>query len=249
MYALIVDDEQMARETITQIIKLFCPQITRIGEATSVQTAVTAIQKEKPDILLLDIHLNGGNGFDVLKLLGNHLLNVIFVTAYDEYAIKAFKVSAIDYLLKPIDSDDFVDAIEKVHKKYLQESLDTRIDLFLQNMKTKDIDINKITLNTAENFHIISIEDIIYCQADKNYTVFNLKYGQQIVVSKNLREYEELLPKSFFFRSHQSYLVNLNHVVRYEKGDKNQLITTNNSQIPVSFRKKEQVMQFLKQFK
>lgn len=246
MYALIVDDEQMARETIAQIIKLFCPQITKVAEASSVQEAVKSIQNKKPDVLLLDIHLDGGNGFDVLKLVGTQTLNVIFITAYDEYAIRAFKVSAIDYLLKPIDSDDFADAIEKVHQKYLQESLDTRIDLFLQNIQSKDSDISKITLSTAENFHIIAIEDIIYCQADKNYTVFNLKNGERIVVSKNLREYEELLPKSTFVRSHQSYLVNLNHIIRYEKGDKNQLITTNNHKIPVSLRKKEQVIQLLK---
>ncbi|BDS15006.1 LytR/AlgR family response regulator transcription factor [Aureispira anguillae] len=249
MYALIVDDEQMARETISQIIQLYCPQIKTIAEAHSVDTAIAQIKKRKPDLLFLDIRLEGGNGFDVLKRAAMDDLNVIFITAYDEYAIKAFKVSAIDYLLKPIDPDDFITAVEKAHQKVTKESMNSRIDLFLQNMAQQNVDIKKITLNTAENFHVVNIEDIIYCEAYKNYTTFHLKEGKQITISKNLREYEELLPRSNFMRAHQSYLVNFNHVIRYEKGDKNHLITTEHHQIPVATRKKEQVIQFLKQLR
>lgn len=249
MHALIVDDEQMARETIQEIIKLYCPQITTIAEAHSVQTAIEALHSRKPDLLFLDIRLEGGNGFDVLKQAAVDNLNIIFITAYDEYAIKAFKVSAIDYLLKPIDPDDFINAVNKAHQKVLKESMNSRLNLFLQNMMHQNEEIKNITLNTAENFHLVKIQDIIYCEAYKNYTTFHLTQGKPITVSKNLREYEELLPTSSFMRPHQSYLVNFNHVVRYEKGDKNLLITTGQHQVPVAIRKKEQVIQFLKQLK
>lgn len=246
MYALIVDDESRARETIAQLIQLFCPQITTVAQADSVQTAVQAIQQRKPDVLLLDIRLGVGSGFDVLRQSPTKDLNVIFITAYDEYAVKAFKVSAIDYLLKPIDPDDFIEAIEKAHQKVIQDSLAARIDLFLHNISHKETAISKITLNTAESFHIVQIEQIVYCQADKNYTTFYLTNQAPIVVSKNLREYEELLPSSQFIRSHQSYLVNLKHVVRYEKGDKNHLVTTNDWTVPIALRRKDQVIQALK---
>lgn len=246
MYALIVDDEIRARETIRQIIQLFCPQITDIAEADSVQTAIQSIMQRKPDILLLDIRLGAGSGFDVLRQCQTANLNVIFVTAYDEYAVKAFKVSAIDYLLKPIDPDDFIEAIEKAHQKVIKETLSERIDLFLHNISHKETPISKITLNTAENFYIVSIDTIVYCQADKNYTTFHVTNQAPIVVSKNLREYEELLPSIHFIRPHQSYLVNLQHVIRYEKGDKNHLVTTNNWTVPIALRRKDQVVQALK---
>lgn len=246
MYTLIVDDEVRARETITQLIQLFCPQITAVAEADSVQTAVQSIQRRKPDVLLLDIHLGGGTGFDVLKQLESTDLNVIFITAYDEYAVKAFKVSAIDYLLKPIDPDDFIEAIEKAHQKVIKDSLAARIDLFLHNISHKETAITKITLNTADSFYIVGVDTIVYCQADKNYTTFYLTDQSPIVVSKNLREYESLLPSTTFIRSHQSYLVNLQHVIRYEKGEKNHLVTTNDWTVPISLRRKEQVLQALR---
>ncbi|MFK7799730.1 MAG: LytR/AlgR family response regulator transcription factor [Aureispira sp.] len=246
MYTLIVDDEVRARETITQLIQLFCPQITEVAEADSVKTAVQSIQRRKPDVLLLDIHLGVGTGFDVLKQLKAKDLNVIFITAYDEYAVKAFKVSAIDYLLKPIDPDDFVEAIEKAHQKVIKDSLAARIDLFLHNISHKETAITKITLNTADSFHIVGVDTIVYCQADKNYTTFYLTDQNPILVSKNLREYEELLPSTTFIRSHQSYLVNLQHVIRYEKGEKNHLVTTNDWTVPISLRRKEQVLKALR---
>lgn len=246
MYALIVDDENRARETIKQLIQLFCPQITAVDEADSVVTALASIKQQKPDVLLLDIRLGVGSGFDILQQTKADNLNVIFITAYNEYAVKAFKVSAIDYLLKPIDPDDFIEAIEKAHQRLIKDSLEARIDLFLHNISHKETPIRKITLNTAESFHIVEVDQIVYCQADKNYTTFYLKDQAPIVVSKNLREYESLLPAAQFIRSHQSYLVNLQHVIRYEKGDKNHLVTTNDWTVPIALRRKDKVLQALK---
>ncbi|MCP4438027.1 MAG: response regulator transcription factor [Aureispira sp.] len=246
MHILIVDDEKRARETVHQMLKLYCPEVTQISEADSVKAAVEAIHQQSPSLILLDIRLGDGNGFDVLKRTIGKSLNVIFITAYDEYAIKALKVSAIDYLLKPIDLDEFLEAIQKAKQKITQDLWNERIGLFLQNVETPNTQIKKLTLKTADSIHIINIEDIAYCESDRNYTTFHLIDDRKILVSKSLREYENLLPKKNFMRTHQSYLVNFDHVIRYEKGDKNYLVTNNEKQVPVAIRKKDQVIHFLK---
>lgn len=246
MRALVIDDERRARETICQIIALYTPEIQVVAEADSVQQGIAAIRQHQPDLVFLDIRLGDGNGFDILKEIGHNNLNVIFITAYDEYVLKALKVSAIDYLLKPIDPDEFIAAIEKAKKKLEQDHLTERINFFIQNMSIPNQKIKKITLKTTDSIHIIKIEDIIYCQADRNYTTFHLLNQPEIIASKNLREYEELLPRQNFIRPHHSYLVNINHIIRYDKNDKNALISINNHQIPVSTRRKDQVLHFLK---
>ncbi|BDS15400.1 LytR/AlgR family response regulator transcription factor [Aureispira anguillae] len=246
MRALVIDDESRARETICQIIKLYTPEINVIAEIDNVQDGITAIQQYQPDLIFLDIQLGDGNGFDILKAVDNTNLNVIFITAYDEYVLKALKVSAIDYILKPIDPDEFILAVEKAQKKISQEHIKERLNFFIQNMELPNKSIQKITLKTADSIHIVKIEDIIYCQADRNYTTFYFVNGQEIIVSKNLREYEALLPSKNFIRPHHSYLVNLNHIVRYDKSDRNALISINDHKIPVSTRRKDQIIQFLK---
>jgi len=247
MLALVVDDEKRARETICKIIELYTPSITTVMEAATVKDAVLAIRLHKPQLIFLDIRLEDGNGFDVLEQVKNRSLNVIFITAYNEYALKALKISAIDYILKPIDPEEFVEAVRKTMSKIAKNKIEERIDLFLQNMNTKDTEVvlNKITLRTLDNIYIVKIADIIYCQAERNYTTFYLLGGEKIIVSKNLREYEELLPKDGFMRPHQSYLVNLNHIIRYEKGDSHLLICSEGCNIPVSLRKREQVVKAL----
>lgn len=245
MHILIVDDEKRARETLQQMLKLYCPEITQISEADSVIAAVEAIYRDSPTLILLDIRLGDGNGFDVLKRIVGKTLNVIFITAYDEYAIKALKVSAIDYLLKPIDLDEFLEAIQKAKQKITQDQWNEQMGLFLQNVENPNTQIKKLTLKTSDSIHIVNLEDIVYCESDRNYTTFHLFDDRKILVSKSLREYETLLPKKNFMRTHQSYLVNFDHVIRYEKGDKNYLVTTGEKQVPVAIRKKEQVLNFL----
>ena len=245
MYALVVDDEKRARETILQIIKLFCPELREVAEADSVKTALESIKSKKPDLIFLDIRLGDGSGFDVLKQTAGQNLNVIITTAYDEYAVKAFKYSAIEYLLKPIDPDDLIEAVEKASSLIQNKKLNERIELFLSHAVPKSPPIKKITLTTTDSIHIVNIEDIIFCEADRNYTTFYLPKKEKILVSKSLKEYEELLPSEQFLRCHQSFLVNLNHITRYEKAD-NYLVCTDEHHISVSLRKKEQLMQFLK---
>jgi two-component system LytT family response regulator len=232
MHALIVEDERRSREMLVRMLELYCANITSIAQAESVATAIASIDAQKPDILFLDIRLGDGSGFDVLRAKRELNLAVVFTTAYDNYAIQAIKTEAVDYLLKPIDPDDLVDAVERIDKQRKMEFKKT---------------IDRLTLKTADNIHVVHVQDIIYCAADKSYTTFYLVGGEKIMVSKNLREYELALAGSDFLRVHQSYLVNLNQIVRYEKGDKNILILTENHEVSVSVRKKEQLMQFFNQ--
>lgn len=248
MHVLVVDDEKNARETIVQMLKLYCPEIQTIKEATSVKTARDTIKRTKLDLLLLDIQLEDGNGFDILKNIDLENLSIIFITAYDQYAIKAFKVSAIDYILKPVDPDELAAAIELAHKKIAKDLLANRIDFFLEQIETRSSTIKKIILKTVERTHFVLISDIIYCEADRNYTTFLLENGQKIIMSKNLREYEELLPNTIFLRPHQSYLINTNYITEYIKGDKNAFILTNGHEIPISMRRRDIVLNYLKKF-
>lgn len=243
MNVLIVDDEQKARETIKEVLKLYCPQVTGINEADSVKGALSAIQKHRPDLILLDIRLNDGNGFDVLEQINANTIFTIFITAYNEYAIKAFRVAALDYLLKPIDPDEFALSIERAHSKINALKSYERVDAFIQNIKAGEL--KKITLKTNERIHIVNINDIVYCEADKNYTTFYLTEHKKILVSKPIGEYEELLSGTGFLRIHQSFLINLSNITSYEKGDGGFVITIENHKVPVSTRKKEQLMQFL----
>lgn len=243
MHVLIVDDEQKARETIKEVIKLYCPQVTSIKEADSVKSALALINKQRPDLILLDIRLNDGNGFDILDQINANSIFTIFITAYNEYAIKAFKVAALDYLLKPIDTDEFALSIERAYSKINALKSHERMDAFIQNMKAGEL--KKITLKTNESIHIVNINDIIYCEADKNYTTFYLIENKKILISKPIGEYEELLSGTGFMRIHQSFLINLSNIKRYEKGDGGSVITIENHKVPVSTRKKDQLMQFL----
>jgi two-component system LytT family response regulator len=243
--ALIVDDEKRARETIREVIKLYCPEITSVSEADSVPTAVEAIHAENPDLLFLDIRLNDGSGFDVLKHLKDKKPGVIFITAYEEYAIQAFKVSALDYLLKPIDPDDFSAAVKRALQKINEGKFAERMDVFMKNMENASQGVKKMTLKTADSIHVINIADIVCCEADRNYTEFHLITGEKIVVSRSLGEYEDMLPVESFLRVHQSFLVNVAYIKRYDKTDGGFLITVNEKTIPVSTRKKDQLIQYL----
>jgi two-component system LytT family response regulator len=243
--ALIVDDEKRARETIREVIKLYCPEITSVSEADSVPTAVEAIHAENPDLLFLDIRLNDGSGFDVLKHLHDKKPGIIFITAYEEYAIQAFKVSALDYLLKPIDPDDFSAAVKRALQKINEGKFAERMDVFMKNMENASQGLKKMTLKTSDSIHVINIADIVCCEADRNYTDFHLITGEKITVSRSLGEYEDMLPVDSFLRVHQSYLVNAAYIKRYDKTDGGFLITVNGKTIPVSTRKKDQVIQFL----
>jgi two-component system LytT family response regulator len=244
MNILIVDDEKRARETIHEIIIQYGPEGTVINEADGVENAIKAIHKNKPDLLLLDIQLKDGNGFEVLKKIKNQDIHVIFITAYQEYAIKACKASALDYILKPVDPDELVIAIDKARQKIDKEKIVEKLDSFIVNMSGTDQQLRRITLKTVDSIHIIHISDIVYCEGSGNYTTFHMKDKKKIMVSKPIGEYEELISNLNFIRIHQSFLVNMDHILRYEKGE-GMVITIHEEPVPVSTRKKDQLMRYL----
>jgi two-component system LytT family response regulator len=221
------------------------PEGIQINEADGVENAVRSIHQKKPDLLLLDIQLKDGNGFEILQEIKNVDLQVIFITAYQEYAIKACKASALDYILKPVDPDELILAINKAQQKIDKEKIFEKLESFMENISRTDQQLRKITLKTADSIHIVLVDDIVYCEGSGNYTTFHMKDKKNIMVSKPIGEYEDLISNRNFIRTHQSFLVNMDHVLRYEKGDGGFIITKNNDSIPVSTRKKDQLMQYL----
>jgi two-component system LytT family response regulator len=213
MKAIVVDDNERARITLKSDLKDYCNQIEVIGEAEGVVSAFEVIQNLKPDLVFLDIKMRDGTGFDLLekfKLVGGVSFTVIFTTAYDEYAIKAFKYAAAAYLLKPIAADELVEAVGRIHKKEVGTSLQMQLDVLKQYIGNGSS--QKIALPEADRIHLVEVNDIIHCESDKNYTTFFLVQNKKITVSRTLKEYENLLSKKDFIRVHHSHLVNLQHI-------------------------------------
>ena len=239
---IIIDDEENNRQMISDLLENYCPKVQKIAEADGVGSGVKAIQQYHPDLILLDIKMDDGDGFDLLEKLGSIDFKVIFITAYEEYAVKAFKFSAIDYLLKPVDPDDLVEAIEKAETQILKD-LKYQLSTLTENLQS---DKKKtLVLRTSDKIHYLNTKNIIRCESDRNYTLFYLNNGQRIVVSNPVKDYEEILDNHGFFRIHKSHLVNLSFVESYIKGDGGYLLLKDKSKLPVSLRKKEILLEKL----
>ncbi len=255
--AVIIDDETNAREALANLLRLISPEVEICGEAKNADLGIDLIQKERPKLVFLDIQMPGKSGFDLLSSFENVDFGVIFTTAYQEYAIRAFRLSAIDYLLKPIDPEELQAAVERFKSKVgrvnpqqlqiLQEQLDPAPP-GLRLMQRKKNDHQRIALPTAEGIHFVQMTDIIQCESLGSYTKFHLVKGPSIVVSRLLKEYEEILDQYFFFRVHQSNIVNLEHIKRYVKGDGGQVWMSDNTEIEVSRRRKDEFLSLLSDF-
>ena len=243
--AIIVDDEKRARETIRSLVELYCKNVTIVTEAEDIVNAESAITTHHPDIVFLDISMPGGNGFELLKKYRVLPFKLISITAHNEFAVKAFKYSALDYLLKPINPDELIAAVDKASSLIDKENLSQRLEIFMANMESKSTDVKKIVLKTSDSIHVINVNDIVRCEADRNYSSFFLTNKKTILVSTTLKDYDELLSSFNFFRVHQSHLVNLNHIERYEKKEGGCLIMKDGSTVPVSVRKKEELLVLL----
>src|SRR5581483_10065316 len=213
---IIIDDMQNAREVIASIIRKSFKKINIVATADSVKSGIQAIKQHSPDIVLLDIQMHDGSGFDLLNKIKPLKFKVIFISAYEEHALKAFKFSALDYILKPIDSAELVTAIKKAEEALAQAGIEEGIDVISNN---RDKESKKIVLKTSESIHVINVKDIIRCEADENYTSFFLNDTNRILISKPLKEYDELLTEYGFFRIHQSHLINLNYFKQFKKAD------------------------------
>jgi two-component system LytT family response regulator len=241
--AVIVDDESNARQTIREILRLSGIKLDVLGEAGDVASAYDLITTKAPQLVFLDINLPDGNGFDLLNRFEKICFRVIFITAHDEYAIRAFRCSALDYILKPVIAADLITAVEKAAEYISQEQMAMKVNALLSNLEK----LRKIILKTAESIHIINIGSIIRCEADVNYTHFHLDNGKKMTVSKPLKDYAEVLEKAGFFRTHQSHLVNLEHVLRYDKSEGGHIVMDDDSQVPVSLRKKDALFRLFEQ--
>ena len=245
MRVVIVDDEPNARQVVRNILEQYCKTVEIVGEASNVKEGVTIINDLKPDLALLDIRMPDGTGFDVLKNVEKLDFHFIFITAYEEYAIKAIKQSALDYILKPINTNELLTALEKAELAKPQENeLTNKINTLNDNQNLKPED-RKLVLNTQESIYYVKVSDIISCTADKNYTEINTNDSRKLVISKTLKDVEEMLSGCGFFRSHQSHLINIKYISHYEKGLGGTIIMTDKSRIPVSSRKKELFIQLM----
>jgi two-component system, LytTR family, response regulator len=244
--ALIIDDEERVREVLIHMLSIYCPNIKVIGQANSVESGHTIIQELKPDVVFLDIRMPDGTGFDLLKKFSQIDFYFIIITAYDEYAIQAFKVSALDYLLKPVDSTDLINAVGKLTKVISSEETHLEIDTLISNIENDKKQIQKIVLKTQESVFVVDINNIIRCESHNNYTLFHLKDKSSILVSKTLKEYEEMLSSLSFIRCHQTHLVNLAYISKLIKYPNTLLLLTDGNMVPVSVRKRDAIEKLLK---
>lgn len=248
---LIIDDEIRARETIQAMLEIYCKDVQVVGQAKNVRTGIEAIKEHKPDLVLLDIKMPDGSGFDLLARYGKINFKVIFITAFEEYAIQAFKFSAIDYLLKPIEPEELIKAIDKVNEHLLQIShpntMDVQFEAFLSNLKNRNGEDKKLVLKTTENIYVIPIHEVISLSSDRNYTRFNFLERPPIIVSKTLKEFENILLEYGFMRVHRSHVINLKYIERFEKADGGYAVMHGGLKIEVSHRKKEDLLAFFDQ--
>jgi two-component system LytT family response regulator len=236
----IAEDEGNTLNGIIQIVKNYIPETVVSGHAKTVSDAVLFLSQNSIDLALLDINFPDGKGFDILKNLNTINFKIIFITAFEKYALQAIKFSASDYLLKPINPKELIEAVHKIQKERIIDS-DTMVQLktLLSNMNDKESGIKKIVLKTQERIHVINTSEIIRCESDGSYTTFFLVSEKKIIVSKSLSEYEELLIDYNFLRVHKSHLVNIEYIESFEKSSGGYLVMKDKTQVPVSIRKKE----------
>jgi two-component system LytT family response regulator len=244
MKFVIIDDEEKHRNLIKSILKedknLLC-----LGEADCVAKGLALVEATSPDLVLLDIDMPDGTGFDLLKSISTIDFLVVFVTAYDEFAIKAFKFSALDYLLKPIDPEELLLAVQKAQKVQQQSQNQLQLAALLSNVESFSHQVKKLVLKDSDNIYIVSTQEILYLQADNNYTSFFLTKDRKIVVSKTLKEYEQLLENNGFFRIHQSYLINLAYLQRIDKRDGGSVVLQEKIYLPLAQRRKDSLLKML----
>ncbi len=242
--AVIVDDEKKSREKALDIIKSNFNNIN-VEIAIDVKSGIEKINTVKPQIVFLDIDMPDGTGFDLLKGIKFYDFKVVFITAHQEHAINAIKFSALDYILKPYSPDELINSIKNAINKIEAENNRIKIETFISNFQEINNKPKKLVLNTSDNIYIIDIDDIIRCKSDNNYTIFYLLDNKTITMSKTLKEYENILPDNYFIRVHRSHLINIQHLEKFEKRNSGQIILKDKSIVPVSVRKKEQLLQML----
>ncbi|MFT5821621.1 MAG: two-component system LytT family response regulator [Crocinitomix sp.] len=241
--AIIIDDEKHCAETLEWQLNQFCPNVELLGLFLSPIEGLAAIKKQKPDLVFLDIEMPKMNGFQLLKSIDEINFGVIFTTAFDQFAVQAFKVSALDYLVKPIDDDELKLAVEKAEHA-VQKDTAVSIEFLLEQIQDKKLS-NRLFLPTLNGLEFVDKEAVIRCESDSNYTTVYFENTEKMVISKTLKEFEALLPESHFFRVHHYHIVNLLLVQKYVRGDGGHLVMKNGNIVPVSRAKKHHLLEYL----
>lgn len=236
--AIIIDDEPYCCESLAALLEKYCPEVIISGVYHNGSDALNEIRKNSPDLVFLDVEMPRMNGFEMLEQLHSVEFNLIFTTSYDKYALKAIRFSAIDYLLKPIDREELQKAVQKVEKRS-GKPIAQQLEILMQKIDHSNSSLGKIAMPTMEGLQMISVDSIISCESDSNYTIVSMKNKSKLVVSRTLKDIEEMLEESGFVRVHHSYLVNLNEIEKYVKGEGGYLVMSDGATIDVSRSKKE----------
>lgn len=240
---LIVDDESRTRTLLSKMIETTSFDVEVFPEGSSVSSGIEAIHRINPDILLLDIQMPDGSGFELLEQLDSRDFEVIFVTAHQEYAIRAIKSSALDYILKPVEISELENALENAITSIKnKKDLSAQYEALLNNIQS---DKKKIILRTIESLYIFDINDIVRCQSERNYTNFFINDGRKIIISKTLKDYEDVLQHPLFLRCHRSHIININYLDRYDKSDGGTIVMKDGSEIPLSKSSKERFFEII----
>ena len=243
--ALIIDDEKHCIDNLQWQLKQYCPEVEVTATCTNAETGLNEIYRQQPQLVFLDVEMPGMTGFEMLEKITDINFDIVFTTAFNQYAIRAIKFGALDYLVKPVDKDELRAAIDKVIKHTRGESLKQLTALLTHIRKSNDLSFQKIALPTMHGYELIPLNNIMYCESKNNYTDVRLNNRQHLVISRTLKEIEELLDMSPFFRIHNSYLVNLQYAIRYIKGDGGALVLNNDISVPVSRNKKEELLKLI----
>jgi two-component system LytT family response regulator len=238
--AVIIDDIDQIRSKNIDLIREHCPQVAIMAEAVDVKSGIEVIRKFLPDLVFLDVEMPDGTGFDLLQQLKPINFKVIFITGFQDFAIRAFRFSAIDYLLKPIDPEDLVAAVAKAEDAISKENLELKLGALFSNIEPKSQ--QKMVLKTAEKLFSVNIQDIVHCESERNYTTFHFVNAPKLIVSTTLKEYETMLVPMGFFRPHQSHLINMAYFDHFVKADGGLIVMKNDARIPLASRKREEFM-------
>ncbi len=238
---IIIDDEEKSRATLSSFIIKYCPLLQIVDMADGVENGVASIKKNAPDVVFLDIEMDDGTGFDVIEGVKGLTFDLIFVTAYNQYALKAFRYSAIDYLLKPINPEELIQAVNKLTDTNRLEQIERKLETLLLNRSS----LKKIAFPSLQGLRLEEPQNIAYCESDNYYTNVHLKSGEKFVISKTLKEYDQMLQGDGFFRTHQKYLVNIAFISSYARSDGGYLTLENGAILPVSRRKKDELLKLI----
>jgi two-component system, LytTR family, response regulator len=242
MRAIIIDDEPKNVRILKKLLEDYCPQIEVAGFAGDAKAAYTTIREIKPELVFLDIEMPYGNAFDLLDKLLPVDFEIIFITAFDDYTLKAFKYSALDYLLKPVDIDELKAAVKKAVEKIAGKNINLQLGNLLSNLKNNQVTLQKIALPAADGIVFINVEEIIRCEASGNYTIIFADSKEKITASKTIKDYEELLPPGIFCRIHNSHIINLNRIKKYHRGRGGFVVMDDGTSIEVASRRRDEFL-------